>query len=70
MFDFLLVVMLRLRLLSSLGFIVLAFSPYRDSSCSPHLIVIHRVRLSELVTSRETRDARVIVAFSLCSMFL
>ena len=55
-FLFLLVVMLRLRLLSSLGFIVLAFSPYCDSSCSPHLIMIHRVRLSELVTSRETRD--------------
>ena len=45
------------RLLSSSGFIVLAFSPYCDSSRSPHLIVVHRVRLSELVASREARDA-------------
>ena len=43
--------------LSSSGFIVLVFYPHRDSSCSPHFIVIPGVRLSELVASRETRDA-------------
>ena len=65
--------MLHLHLLSLLGFIVLAFSPYCDSlsSCF-HLIMIHRVPLSELVMShdQEARDACAIVTFSLCSMFL
>ena len=35
----------------------LLFSPRRDSSCSSSLVVIPRGRLSELVTSQETRDA-------------
>ena len=55
---FLLVVIPRVRLFSSSEFLVSGFSPRRDSSSlSQYFVVISRVCLSELVTSREARDA-------------